>query len=240
MGKPPVQHRFLVDKKSVFQRSPYLQTLPANLDIASDEYIKAIELANDDSDVFAVWLRCVNDGSIHREDNDRDLDKAHFHRPAKVYILADILQDLRSANTIMDSLLRTQQLFPTSSLFGTCPGGPSAASVRLVYTKAPVGSPLRKLVRDSFVNDTLSLEKVTTGLPQAFWLDLVREIKCLIGPGLSSAPHLREQCFYHQHNADCPPCPGSVPLPENRFMFGNPANPFGDPTNLFAGFGKKV
>jgi hypothetical protein len=129
---------------------------------------------------------------------------------AKVYVEADSLQDLVTANSVIDELTR----FSYSKGYN-----PDDDVINLVYSSIVHGSPLRKLMHDFYLYSTRSayyLIPHLASLPGDFYRDIF--VECLrvketdynspyYQHGLAGACFdsvrermLEDACLYHQHS----------------------------------------
>lgn len=133
-----------------------------------------------------------------------------------LYLLADRLRDLKTANLVMDELVR----------FGNEGESYSDEIIRRVYGSTVHGNPLRKLMRDDCVYETDSVNymrlHVEGGHPD-FARDVMVEFLRLRDHNATRKVEnvyslhdnhraLVDKCHYHQHDKDhprCVPAPGS-------------------------------
>lgn len=133
-----------------------------------------------------------------------------------LYLLADRLQDMKTANLVMDELIR----FSTKgnqALTGDI--------IRRAYDSTIHGNPLRRYVRDVHVYETGSVDYMDFHVDPGhaeFTRDVVVEVLRLKDPNehetVKSVYRARrdrgrfvDECYYHQHNETHPRC---VPEPE--------------------------
>lgn len=122
--------------------------------------------------------------------------------PIDVYILADRVQDLKTANMAIDYIMETSD--PESY----CPTGTHVATV---YGKTPQGNPLRKLMIDYMVHEAPASTDLDEA-PHEFLLDVFREASRVHDNACdsNSTDELRKQaterprCHYHQHDNNYP------------------------------------
>ena len=125
----------------------------------------------------------------------------------KLYILADRLQDLESANMIMDALVRCSDYHDDV---------PKAEICTLAYETTPPGSPLRKLMVDWWAHDMPDrLVEADEQIPRDMLVDIAREFGMIaIKRGkraMAVAPcrvSKRARCYYNQHDDEHQACEG--------------------------------
>jgi hypothetical protein len=126
-----------------------------------------------------------------------------------LWVLADKLQDRISANKIMDRLLdfsdASDFLIPTQTL-------------TYVYENTPQNSPLRKMMRDLYIYESIesTFDEVEPELPKELLRELNKEHRRLIsvnvGEKVEDIYRRRildkyAKCHYHQeHKEGDPPC----------------------------------
>lgn len=143
-----------------------------------------------------------------------DSNNARVRTLLKLYLLADRLQDLQTANTVVDELAR----FCTQAKLA-----PSAAEIRLAYESTLRSSRLRKYLRDSYVREAviwhnLGLALYLDEFPAEFVLDVAADLLNLqntLHPLASMASKSKpehdlrstagsliraDRCRYHQHD----------------------------------------
>lgn len=131
----------------------------------------------------------------------------------RLYLLADKLQDLITANAIVDELI---------SLVAKTNEIPKQAPTSLAYDSTASSSPLRKLLRDYWVYQSpkpgsVALEYLKgDGFPKEFLQDVVVELMCLkMGESTSEdckRDKCSDKCLYHQHDDEYPRCGASESL----------------------------
>jgi hypothetical protein len=127
---------------------------------------------------------------------------AGYEAMIRLYLLADKLQDLVTANMIMDELI----------LFSSGAGGnPKHLAVSLAYSSTTNTSPLRKLLRDYWVHNVPNdgPELITDNdYPKEFLRDVAAEtMRVNLGDVEGEDPNeCSETCRYHQHDDTVPEC----------------------------------
>lgn len=135
----------------------------------------------------------------------------------KLYLIADKLQDLTTVNIAIDEIVRFSH---------STQRNPYHSTIRIAYEATTHGSPLRRLIRDFFVFETmeyLAPRIHAENLPLDFYRDVAVELlrrKSLDEEGPLSKTYdpntVREncrldKCYYHQHNDKCPRCVSRPP-----------------------------
>lgn len=128
-----------------------------------------------------------------------------------VYILADKLGDLHSANLIIDEIVHV------SNKAQDLPGPPASVSHALSAT--PENSPLRRLLVDYYVHEIddsdfgalfhkISPETLFAIAKELKRLKRKRYSKAHCRPGDIYEKKVSEmpKCYYHQHDESCPRC----------------------------------
>jgi len=126
---------------------------------------------------------------------------------AEVYFLADRLQDLETANLIIDQIIRfaaSRRVLPWVQV------------ANLVYESTVHGNPLRKLLRDYCVYETHGsgyMEMYYSGWPSELTRDVTAEFLRIMDCSKEKSVitiqrnvGTMEKCRYHQHGKDHPRC----------------------------------
>jgi len=162
-------------------------------------------------------MRCIYLGNVDFLPVDIQLNKSEFSSLIRLYVLADKLCDLRTANMVIDRFVSYSDKAETI---------PGPGDVELSYNSTASGSPLRKVLCDYFLHeirdDDLNTMAKTNELPRDFLQDVVvgyLEIKHTnVGkPKAVGAPFRltiskMARCRYHQHcSKSVPECTPSQP-----------------------------
>jgi len=167
---------------------------------------RVINLPEDTPEVFTIYLRCLYRNTIACE--GRSGSAACFGLAIEVYILADKLGDLTSANLAIDHIVH---------LSDERHGIPSYRWAEYIFDYTPERSPLQRLMVDFLVQegsksnfegeyfDTITLTFAKAVIKEYY--RLVREgwdkkVKVSFDRHASERP----RCWYHQHNDDHPKC----------------------------------
>lgn len=151
----------------------------------------------------------TNCSAAEGEDDIRFASESYFFMLARLYVLADKLQDLLSANKVMDRLLSfnstTKFLLPRHT-------------ITWVWEHSPANSALRKMVRDIYIYETPEGyfdERGEAELPYELLIEIVREQRRLtkVNAGKQISEVYRNRilekfytCDYHQHKDGEPRC----------------------------------
>jgi hypothetical protein len=180
---------------------------------------KPVELQVVNAELFRTYVNCVYFGSQalqnyadeikHLSEVPSDQVTNGFEALLKVYILAETMQDLITANLVIDEFVRFGNI-------ARCAPGPE--TVLLAYACTTTNSPLRLLMRDYRVYDiTPSSPKQLEGLPVDFMKDITLEVfRVMRGDrtqtikaafSKETGVKVREdKCHYHQHDDKHPRC----------------------------------
>lgn len=134
----------------------------------------------------------------------------------ELYLLADRLQDLKTANLVIDGTINF--IYETGV-------NPSNSEVALAYESTVHGNPIRKMMRDKFVYESRSdcyMEAFAKEWNSDFTRDVMVEFMRFKDCGYQAAidviwdtkGELVDACRYHQHNEKHPRC---VPKPEEGY-----------------------
>lgn len=185
---------------------------------------KPVDLKDEDAEVFDTYVNCVYFGcetlELYADEaksctgSDRNVKViAGFRALIQVYLLADKLQDLTTANMVIDEIMRFSDLVhqvPTHTWSD-------------VYSRTPRQSPLRALMRDYWVYEMIpTVSNPLKGLSQDFMEDILLEFlrvkakdqNATINKAFRSSLSARtkdDKCLYHQHDDKHPRC---VPKPK--------------------------
>ncbi|KAK5724471.1 hypothetical protein LTR15_004516 [Elasticomyces elasticus] len=193
---------FTVHKDIITTRSPYFSAAAsARWNSASH---KDITLAHDKPAIFSEYLQCLYLSIV---ETDGKLETDIFD----LYLLADKLGDLVSANVVMDCIINwyaVDDVIPTVKAIGH------------VFDNTAPESKLRRSMVDYWVHESNSdafVEAVTeaaklgyTEVMEALLLEFGKVVaeRCAskivdaFGQGVGD----RAKCHYHQHDEACPPC----------------------------------
>lgn len=123
----------------------------------------------------------------------------------RLYLLADKLQDLVTANMIINELIRFIAKDPEENF-------PKGAATTLAYNGTPKSSPLRRVLRDYWTHELADRLDPTLIEEQDFPRDFLQDVTMEFMRQFTSvcdgdAPSTCEdKCRYHQHDDDHPPC----------------------------------
>lgn len=181
---------------------------------------KPVDLKDEDSEFFNTYINCVYFGrevlKIHavewtmcpRSDRAHKIDIG-FRTLIQIYLLADKLQDLTTANMAIDEIINfsdTVWIVPYDEFSH-------------IYSHTPPNSPLRAIVRDHCVYEysTSSLAKQVAEFPRDLVNDIMFEVlrnkamdkdetvKNAFGKQLKAFTH-GDRCHYHRHDDKHPRC----------------------------------
>lgn len=144
----------------------------------------------------------------YENDNYSIYHDEQFRALVELYLLADRLQDVKTANIVIDEIVR---------LAGEAMANPGPHVVRLVYETTIHGNPLRKWIRDTQVYDTSSDRHALLHVgeyPADFKRDVAVELMRIRDcDGYASQllwrrehSELVDKCRYHLHDKEHPRC----------------------------------
>lgn len=162
----------------------------------------------------------IEDDELHPDEADpEDPDSVkHFEQRmdalVKTYLLADKLQDLQTANLVIDEIVYSCD----AAGFNV-----SARMARLVYESTVHPNPMRKLLRDTLVHETYSGQYMFLH-DSVYPIELARDaaVEFLRLKDVNCAKSIqsvysnvdvakgKDKCYYHQHSEQHPRC---VPKP---------------------------
>lgn len=188
---------------------------------------RPVDLKEEDPEVFNEYMNCVYFGagafkhyaddikSCSTSSRDNEIHEA-FGALIRVYLLADKLHDLATANIAIDEIIRFSDIVNIV---------PRESRVCLAYSHTAERSPLRLLMRDFWVYDMNPSGKLPLHNAHADFLrDIALEFFRAKDKGWKQTvdqalyKHLKEntkkdKCHYHQHDEKHPRCgpePGST------------------------------
>ena len=197
-----------MDKKGFVVHKDVICTRSSFLKAACECWIKRlepVELLDDDAQTFNHWLHYVyfNKPPMTNDLHEEDV----FRAVVKAYILSDKLGDLRSANIIIDELMRL------SDELGKVPCGDLLIHA---WTKTPENSLLRLLFIDYIVHESKHdiFAKNVSMIPPDMLIAVINEfgrVEYNIQDGIvrrvySVYVDKRAKCYYHQHDKSHPQC----------------------------------
>jgi hypothetical protein len=183
--------------------------------------LKPSTLDNKDDDPagFSHYARCVYLNNVDFLPHAEESTKPHFTSLLRLYILADRLGDLKTANMVIDRLV---------SYSDEVKRIPGSDDIRLSYNFTASGSPLRAVLRDQFIHEVSAnyfQEHKAANSHREFLQDIVvgyLDIKetTNVDKSMSVGDAFRvkvssmdDGCFYHQHNQTVPRCSPSQSPP---------------------------
>ena len=157
-----------------------------------------IKLPEEDPEIFNEYLRNVYGCELK---SGKKSVATKFTSLARVYILAEKLGDLQSANEIVDEIIRFSE--DENNV-------PDSSCVTIIMAQTTRTSPLRQLMIDIYAHEAseeVFVQEDDETLPHDFLLAVSKEMVKL-RDGDTSKITLSDQhkCHYHQHDASCPQC----------------------------------
>lgn len=139
-------------------------TLHGNLFIPRSEFFRAARssawckdpktpttLENDDPAVFENYMHCIYLGDVTPLTGGKDLSNAaptrHIQALVRLYVLADSLSDLMTANLVIDKIYEHSRASKVV---------PNPETISLAYNNTAPGSPLRAMFRDLIIHEASS------------------------------------------------------------------------------------
>lgn len=219
----PEKKRFTVYHDMLTDRSGFFKA--ARSSHWTEDPQTPTKLTDHNPETFTNYLQLIYGGGCIQPDEEltqyaktreRIFDTArllftHYKALSKLYVLADKLEDLESANVIMDAIL----LFGDEYARLLHP-----ALTKFVHDSTPPDSPLRNIVRDTIVHENAGKYflgvKFPAELPHELLLDVAKEhhhmkfeqagahgtFANVYNKRLSDFP----KCRYHQRNDDHQKC----------------------------------
>jgi hypothetical protein len=157
-------------------------------------------LEDDDPEVFANYMRCVY---ADRLPFAKDPEDSYFECLIQLYVLADKLGDLMTANMVMDRLVSLSEEVNLT---------PNFDDIELSYKFTVSGSPLRAVLRDLLIYEGSETDDKleTSGLLFEFYRDATRELmkinlriqsgEMTFAAAFDAHFSTMGRCHYHQHN----------------------------------------
>ena len=142
--------------------------------------------------------------------SEEERQQENFVCLARLYVLADVLGDLKSANTVIDQVIRYSD--DTVRV-------PGARCATFVMKATPESSPLQRLMIDYYTQEAgeQAFERDSNGeqMSSEFLAAVAREYRRLVTAAsgedtvegtFKTSINKRHKCYYHQHDASCPKC----------------------------------
>jgi hypothetical protein len=169
---------------------------------------------DDDPEIFANYMRCVYLGDfeplLKGKNWSEEESQDHFHALTKLFVLADKVGDLLTANLITDEIVAYSD---QASLI------PDGVVIDLAYSSTVSTSPLRALMRDYFVFEADEIhvdEDIQSKHHTEFFRDIITEYMKVKKRNVESATTVKSaldmavsdiaKCKYHQHDNNVPRC----------------------------------
>ncbi|KAK4901535.1 hypothetical protein LTR27_001307 [Elasticomyces elasticus] len=198
----PKKQEFVVHKDVIIPRSGFFKAAVSSRWSAGGDG-KSVKLGDEDPLVFAKYLECLYTSTVHMDDAVSDQREA-----IELYVLADKLGDLKSANIIIDRIMAW--IDQTEII-------PGVSCVAYALANSTEKSQLRRLLVDYYVHecDGKAFEEATQS-PE-LCIEIVREYARLkicswdatVDNVFNEECSKRQRCYYHQHDETCPPCAAS-------------------------------
>jgi hypothetical protein len=178
---------------------------------------KPVDLEDEDPEVFNGYMNCVYVGkgslkhyvdavqSCSEVDRNNNVN-AGFNELIQVYLLADKLQDLSTANMIIEEIKQFSDNVDRV---------PSDGCYTYVYSNTTPHNPLRKLMRDFWMHEmNPAHHRSADDLPRALMEDILLEFMRIKDQDWNAIVHNAftrvhtkiDRCYYHQHNDKHPRC----------------------------------
>jgi hypothetical protein len=159
-----------------------------------------------DGTTLCVFISSSRSTSTNAREAINRLSDAGSKALIKLYLLADKLQDLTTANMVMDELM---------DFVAKAAQIPRYTPTSLAYNSTAGSNPLRALLRDYWIyqmpNDGADLLKANN-FPKDFLRDVAAEFMLLRLGKATTQDRKRdkcpEKCLYHQHDDEHPLCGG--------------------------------
>ena len=170
-------------------------------------------LEDEDPDVFASYMRCVYASNA---DFFPEVELASFAPFIRLYLLADKLGDLMTANMVIDRMVRYSDEDKVL---------PGHRDVELAYNFTASGNPLRAVLRDYLIHEDSQVFDInkSANLPRDYLHDIIAgytEIKRRVSTRTTTVKSAfcvkvstMARCHYHQHGPSHPMCTPSQPAP---------------------------
>ncbi|KAK5679878.1 hypothetical protein LTS10_007826 [Elasticomyces elasticus] len=203
----PSKKEFVVHKDIITRRSPFFKAAT----LARWNGTRPIELPDDKPKVFAEYLHCLYVGSYSMDSTRSRTARKEtvLIQAIDLYVLADKLGDLETANTVIDSIPGWSDELSWQ---------PTSRTTAHAYAQTSEGSPLRSLLVDFSIQEGIAADfkGAPTSGPSKFYMDVsheyLRRVSRKITSGKSFAEVFRglvssnAACTYHQHNDVYPRC----------------------------------
>lgn len=212
----PEKQRFSIHEHVICNRSSFFKAACSER-WQQNGTLKAIELPEDDADIFDIYLYCMygtfvdvgdlND-TLDAEEGLSTLDRTHL-RLVKTYMLADKLGDIVTTNMVVDRMI---------DLTDSAKQLPGNETTRIVTSYTSQESPLRKLFIDYYVHEASmeSLRKMLRDdtIPRTFICEVLDEKATLashcealkINEVFLNDFTKNHKCRYRQHDKLYPSC----------------------------------
>lgn len=116
---------------------------------------RSVNLPDDQGHTFRRYLRILNRGLLPQLRPSKHVVYTEFKRLAKLYVLAEKLQDTDTKNTILVGIVQSR-FRVRSNCYRYFPG---PSEIRIIYEGTPPSSPARKLIVDMYAGSRAKAEK---------------------------------------------------------------------------------
>ena len=173
VGKEELMKKFLVHASVVCKRSKFFEkAIGGDWKEAQD---KSVDLSEDDPTIFSLYVQLLYKGTIPtKRPGGGSKDKfwlEEYAVLARLYILAEMLMDTATKNTVLDAILSKRRETATDGLRYV----PSIACVKIIYEGTSPQSPARRLMVNSWTeitNGSVAITSSTEDIPKDFLYDL--------------------------------------------------------------------
>ncbi|KAI8939493.1 hypothetical protein NX059_003264 [Plenodomus lindquistii] len=177
VGKDGKEQFFDVHEELITSRSAFFKAAMSGNWQESKE--RCVKLPEDDAPTFKLYLHFLYTGkiAITSEALDARIEaRDHIRTIARLYILAEKLQDVITRNATVEEMLEACRT-PNSDGETYCMG---TETVNIIYEGSPPGSPMRRLVVDIYTcratKDWSQLFQLDNAWPRDFLPELVSSL----------------------------------------------------------------
>jgi hypothetical protein len=195
VGKEERMKKFTVHASVVCRRPKFFEkAMSGDWKEAQD---KSVDLREDDPETFSLYTQLLYTGTLPIAASDRPNKPLEWSVLARLYVLAEMLMDITTKNTVLNALLSKYR-----EVLNGMRHAPGIESVKIIYEGTSSHSPARRLMVDCYNDITTGSKFITTSsleLPRDFLYDLtIAMLDHRHAPTTGMRPYSCDATEYHE------------------------------------------